>query len=1793
MKKHVLVELRSSKLNFVTEHELFISSVFDYTIDSAGLSVLIIAYDYHRMYWFLVVLLELLIFAIVGAVTNMYVSWSTRNIIFISINIFFWIASYLMNPYTEDLDRWLEYSGRIMIIFISAGIIVTSDITPDSVASINAYMYKPWINVDYLLSVWRNLGIYQIIDIFMVLYMYLYIIYILYVVGFFGVMQRKLRNLIYTFHDRIVDFLVEKCDEKTFGLENIFSGLTFIQQWDDIIKMQRRYAFVAWPDVRPHYLVSFFNKIFEIKWASLFNMTLKNVRSSLGLTILHTAMFAGNSEAVMWLLHTNSQLLEVIDSQNDTPLSIALKECAYYLLAYGQQNGGQLEDGTSYSDEYYNKYYPEVEELREEIFQRGEFVEDRYTLIHLSEQDLISLKEFGHYIEPVVNQNKPFGNVKTDIYGNKKYTQEQIEILNKEKRMKRRDRRLNDRALAEKKSLYATRFPEDEMHDNMECGQLTSWQIIGLSIPDVNLYMDKYLYKKMEKDNTYEYDNYDLHIEAEDLRYVVPTSKKAVHYYQNLVPWNHPGLKEFTDWDKKRRRRKNPRRSSITSDISKPDTADSSNDDSTVFSGDSFERHDDSNNASLGVSDRETRFKICKFAEILFSHEINLKCRNMHWNVQDFKEFAKMSSLLQGKIVQNLVMVCNFNVPPGFTRISDWHTGYNPVDFVEPPENKVSIYVKGAVNIISLADRALTAIQGAVTTVIKTADIRALINSSTQKGRGRRTRARSSSFSLHEDELNKKPLNKYAFSDRIIQYLAEAAVCTQDRVTLIDSELSYNGKIGWRAIARALRRKNSTFISPSVFVPPKPVLIRYLELPKNELDCGDAVYISEIILNQTQLIYLDLSHNKIGARGMIRMCKALRENKSITTFRIDYNIIGPTCGRDIGIWLKNAASLKVLTMSHNRLGELIRYPTLFSKEKIESAVHDIFLGIRFNRSLEQLDLSYNHLGPRCCTAIPIAIARHPFLHTLNISGNDIGAEKGAHFIFTLAGVTNGVKLAIQKEKFVQLITQRKSQNIKIDEKTILNDLNESFEDALDVVNSSSLMKSSKSVNASKSFDSTNWKESSKILLASKSRDSVSESVKDNDENVMTSKRSRVIRLASLSLADNQLGSFCGYAIAALIENNKSLTHLDISGNSLSHKGGDIISDQIELCYGIKPRDFVKLVLWNMEESKYTGRNAIPRKKVFTNLTSLDLSRNGLGPNVIGSIMTSLGNHNCTITDLNISDNPLGYATKAGGSAVDAGIDMRFGLSNSKSLKFIDISRTSFLPLEMVPFFGGLAGNKDIMKLIFQDIEFDEPSCLQLCTSLGNCESLNHVDLKGCKIGSSGAIMITNKIKEYRTRFEYVDLTGIKMGPNAAIYIANALSDSQCKIHTLHMGSNDIMEEGGVSIARALIGNLTITDLDLSDNQIGHRSAIFLADVFKGLFKNGKKISDCNMVCFKVSNNPSIGSSASKLLLRCLANNVIEHLEVANIGALIGSARIVSLAVRDPAVSWQYCDFSGNNFTRTGLNQIFWAMRSNKRMRVLKCGANKGGPVFASKSDALLSHGIALVKALSLNVVLRELDLSYNGISTEAAINIFDAMIDNHTIRKLSLRGNIIDDDVSVMIPDFLRCNNVLEELDLGYNRIGFACSYAIAESLEINRCLKILTLDYNRFASAGVATLDAFSRSVMLNGTLEVLNLDGNKLGPEWGIKLAEVIARNFTLKQFSLRDNRFDSRAGTALLNAYRRSPYLIELALSADEVGQDVWEEFKKEFDKKRASAHPNDLRQETKITKKELKILDSYSY
>ena len=70
------------------------------------------------------------------------------------------------------------------------------------------------------------------------------------------------------------------------------------------------------------------------------------------------------------------EMLNVEDFQKDTPLFIALKEASYFLLKYSDQLDGYLADETSYDDEDYDEYYPEIAENREAVLKNGEWVSE-------------------------------------------------------------------------------------------------------------------------------------------------------------------------------------------------------------------------------------------------------------------------------------------------------------------------------------------------------------------------------------------------------------------------------------------------------------------------------------------------------------------------------------------------------------------------------------------------------------------------------------------------------------------------------------------------------------------------------------------------------------------------------------------------------------------------------------------------------------------------------------------------------------------------------------------------------------------------------------------------------------------------------------------------------------------------------------------------------------------------------------------------------------------------------------------------------------------------------------------------------------------------------------------------------------------------------------------------------------------------------------------------------------------------------------------------------------------------
>lgn len=1688
-------ELDTLKLEFVTDHNLAIS-IFDNVIDTAGAFLLICQYKLNRLRFSMVLVAEMVIYAGVAAFMAYYTTWVTRAITIASINIGFLFITYAVRPYTEHADRWVEWLGRVMVVIVVGGVIYYHQNGPSTmIEQENVHFLTPFVTIRSFIDEVLTSGLtpFMILDIVITAIVVLYIFNVLNHIGMFRSLQRYIHTLRYAMHDHVVDFLIAKADERALGVENMHTGMLMVQQWNDVIREQRRYGLIPMPDVRPPTLLTFKEKMIEIKWASLFNLTIENIRTSLGLSLLHIVMCSADPEITKWIIHNHPSLLLTQDFQRDTPVAIALKECAHYLILFSNMNNGLLDDGTSFGDDEFNTYYPEALDFRESVQYNGEFNTEVAEFYDLTAHDRDMLKEYMYFVEKKDPKEKRDrfrparveASMSTAKSSHKKPKKHAIKNSSSRLRLteaalpKGRHNRQSSQGSVNQNVTNVKRFPEDDLDDDYEGGQATGWRLLNIVIPDNNI----------------DQEDYEDAFSDDDLKYGVKDSELDAVVDRMAIPSNHEHLRKLEE------------------------NINIFDDSSVGFDMLQVKMNSSKAKKSSGVQeltsrshahDQEIRWKLCKFAEILLSQQIYAHCQNMEWNVAAYKEFNKMASVKQGLLAQSLAVCYNLNPPDGFIRFSDWTAGkvetineeYNELEEMNKIGKTISAFTKSFKTVSNLLLR------------------------------------------------TKQDINEDAFNDRIITYLSECYASSRTIVDLRDSELSTSARIAWRAIARALRKRNCTYVIPSLFTSPQQIILHKLYLQRNELDDGDAVMVADVIINQQSVRYVDVSYNRIGSRGMSRLCSSMKDHKSIVTFRIDYNRIGPVCSKDVGAWLKQSKTLQVVSMSHNRLGEIVRYPTSSNRELIKGAARDIFFGLKSNKALQMFDISYNSLGPDVARVVPNSVSRHPTLFSLNIAGNDIG-EKGAGMIYALAGTSD------HQQK------RRRGGGGS--------DTASTTSGAITATTSQSGSMSSRTGGSTATGSSKS-----------------------------TTRRKGAI-LADLNLSDNQLGPEAGGAISTLLRKTKTLTSLDISNNSLGLDGCRAIMVGMYEAYGLLDRDLDirerefkekmrekykqidKLGAPLAEESMtLTGddTNRRKRRRIYLKLVHFNISRNGCGPGSISTLMNIIASENCTLTNLDISYNPVGIGSAKAGSAIQCGLDLRSGIGANKTLKCLNCNRIALMPTQILPIFGGVANSTSLVEINVNNMEFDEPCCLQLSTAIEACPSLEVVCIMNASMGPKGGALVTLNIERALHRIRVLDFTNSQLGYAAVLPLVRCLSHEETALTTLRLAGNDLDEDGGCAIAIALRNNNTLTELDLSNNHLNYPVALRLNESTRPLILAGRASSSCKLKTLKINDNPAIGGKGARLILLGLATSWTEHIEMRNINAGPSCAYEVSKALRKVTVTWKYLDFSGNYFSRVGINQICWSLRQNRRVRVLRLSDNKAGLKMGSNDDTLGRHGIGLVRAIRENLILRELDLSYCGLGSEAGINIFNVMRENTSIRKLVLRGNAFDDDVSEAFGYMLTDNDVLTELDVGDNKYGYNFCFSLAEGLEENRSIVHLIVDKCEITVAGAATLEAITQALTMNITLRYLNLDGNRLGSEWGVGIAEAISKNSTLTHVSLRNNRLDSRAGEALYRAYIHNYHVVEIGLSSEEVGLDIFEKFQAAFCRKRCPQQMMDVQYETSI-------------
>ena len=526
------------------------------------------------------------------------------------------------------------------------------------------------------------------------------------------------------------------------------------------------------------------------------------------------------------------------------------------------------------------------------------------------------------------------------------------------------------------------------------------------------------------------------------------------------------------------------------------------------------------------------------------------------------------------------------------------------------------------------------------------------------------------------------------------------------------------------------------------------------------------------------------------------------------------------------------------------------------------------------------------------------------------------------------------------------------------------------------------------------------------------------------------------------------------------------------------------------------------------------------------------------------------------------------------------------VQGNKVLAALDLGGIEYETEELLAALTGFAKNSALRDIGFRGQPFDNASALTLCNTLEihrhrederdeklasqgetfesraakrrltvvdstQWAGLERIDLSDCRIGPrTGPVTVAALFS--LPHVKDVLLSGNDLGAKLAERVADLFLDDDCEVETLDISRNRLSDVGGGQVARALEHNVTLTDMDLSENQLTGRVGVAIADATIELVESGFVARPAHIVRLCLANNP-LGTDAAIELFRAMRNPVCRDIDLSFCEIGPGAGKDCGLCLRRSVVQWTRLNLEGNDLGKDGANPIFWALRVNCTLTELLMSDNKIGGDFGTDRDKMGEHGNSLAGAIEYNYTLRRMDLARNDLSRECATCVAHALLENPCLVAFNFERNSFDAGAADQLATRLATDGQIKFLNLRCNHVSWTGAVRFAAALETNIGLLHLDLGYNGAGSCGPVAGRALASAIEKNENLRHLDLEGNELGPESGVALATAITRNNTLRYLNVRNNRFDARTGEKWLAGVTANLGLMEICFSVVEIGDD----------------------------------------
>lgn len=255
-------------------------------------------------------------------------------------------------------------------------------------------------------------------------------------------------------------------------------------------------------------------------------------------------------------------------------------------------------------------------------------------------------------------------------------------------------------------------------------------------------------------------------------------------------------------------------------------------------------------------------------------------------------------------------------------------------------------------------------------------------------------------------------------------------------------------------------------------------------------------------------------------------------------------------------------------------------------------------------------------------------------------------------------------------------------------------------------------------------------------------------------------------------------------------------------------------------------------------------------------------------------------------------------------------------------------------------------------------------------------------------------------------------------------------------------------------------------------------------------------------------------------------------------SLIADAASLQVEYEDRGRGCEHLSLQNNLFGSRGVAHIGVLIRGSEALHSLALGGNHIGDTGAALIGRALPHGRAL----------RALALQDCGIGSKGMRHLSAGLANNRNLASLWLFKNEAGDEGAAHLAAAMRTCR-LEALGLEDNGVGLLGCEALAFALSLDQCpLTFLRLQHNALGDDGV---HALCRALIVNRSLQKLELRDVGLGEKGCASLADAVQRHDGLMSLSLEDNELTPQSTEPLLRAQQASATLKELHLGMEHGG------------------------------------------